>query len=313
MRVGDNCTSFANNAPFWLWTTAGWRQYVDHPSLGYSNYSGGAVSESNVRTLLAMAREQTTDTATVDGPYHLSTLNNAREINGSGYIARGMEPPYLIKAPEPAQVIEYIGGYGTHGVYLLADDPWCEEQLAALENYPLLDDDDHSELEEEKRLQAWGSLSMRDRIDLIKRYRDAYGASDGRGFFGDDTISIFAARRDYPPSDHSGWFDEQLIRGDGPPATRERPCMSTAHYETGGLFDVRYIRRVRVTAEGERAMYQVLSGKRHTDGVLVIALVPVTGGDVARSDYTSADYQYSHGGSVFVAACDRARAILTNG
>lgn len=64
-----------------------------------------------------------------------------------------------------------------------------------LEDYPALDEDDWSQLEHEEASDFWASLSVRQRADYIKDYAPE--------------VSIFAARRDYVPS-NDGHLDEVL-------------------------------------------------------------------------------------------------------
>ena len=66
-----------------------------------------------------------------------------------------------------------------------------------LDAYPVLDEDRFSEREHEAASEAWDQLSLKERINLIKRY--------GRG------ISILAARHDWIPQDDNGSIYEALI------------------------------------------------------------------------------------------------------
>ena len=70
----------------------------------------------------------------------------------------------------------------------------AETLLEKLEGYPVLDDEHFSDLEWKEAGQAWAGLSVRERVDLC---REA-GAS------------IFAARREWPPADDSGYIFEAL-------------------------------------------------------------------------------------------------------
>ena len=58
---------------------------------------------------------------------------------------------------------------------------WVELQLA-LEDYPILDEDDVSEREDAAVCEDWENMRLEDRIEVCKRAG----------------VSIFAARRDYP-------------------------------------------------------------------------------------------------------------------
>lgn len=67
--------------------------------------------------------------------------------------------------------------------------------VASLDDYPILSDDDYSEREFEAMCDAWESASVRERIEFL----------EGTG------ISVFAARRDELPEDHTGMLRERLI------------------------------------------------------------------------------------------------------
>lgn len=60
--------------------------------------------------------------------------------------------------------------------------------VASFESYPVLSDDDYSELEWSEASEAWRNMSTRDRIHACARYR----------------VSIFAARRDDVPESPTG-------------------------------------------------------------------------------------------------------------
>lgn len=70
----------------------------------------------------------------------------------------------------------------------------ADEMLCAIEDYPVLSDDHHSELEWNEVTDYWERMGIRERVDYCR----------------DAGISIFAARRDYLPEDPSGYLFEQL-------------------------------------------------------------------------------------------------------
>jgi hypothetical protein len=79
------------------------------------------------------------------------------------------------------------------------------EIVCALDDYPILDEWDYSELEEEAIQEAWSNLDLRGRYEVI-HYRDGERVSvDGK------PISIFSIRHDWPPSDDQGYIREQLV------------------------------------------------------------------------------------------------------
>lgn len=75
----------------------------------------------------------------------------------------------------------------------------AEDLATRLDSYPILDEDCFSEKEHDAASEVWDNLSIRERIDLIKRY--------GRG-----SVSILAARHDWIPQDDNGSIYEALTR-----------------------------------------------------------------------------------------------------
>lgn len=73
----------------------------------------------------------------------------------------------------------------------------AEELAAKLDRYPVLDEDRFSEREHEEASATWEGMSIRERLDLIKRY--------GRG-----SVSILAARHDWIPREDNGAIFEAL-------------------------------------------------------------------------------------------------------
>jgi hypothetical protein len=65
-----------------------------------------------------------------------------------------------------------------------------------IEDYPVLDEKHFSNLEYEEADANWACMSVRERIKLIREYAEG--------------VSIFAARRDYIPSDDSGSLFDYL-------------------------------------------------------------------------------------------------------
>lgn len=69
----------------------------------------------------------------------------------------------------------------------------ADEINGYLEDYPVINEDHWSELEDEDANSTWQRLSLKERMELCKEAR----------------VSIFAARRDYIPSDDSGYISER--------------------------------------------------------------------------------------------------------
>ncbi len=70
----------------------------------------------------------------------------------------------------------------------------ADEWAAALEDYPVACDDHFSELETNESQDFWESMPLSDRMEACEKCN----------------VSIFAARRDYPPSTDNGSMEEYL-------------------------------------------------------------------------------------------------------
>lgn len=75
-----------------------------------------------------------------------------------------------------------------------AAETTAEEIANALEDYPVVSDEDHSALEWETAAEYWQHCSVRERVEWCQRFR----------------VSIFAARRDEVPEDPSGELMSRL-------------------------------------------------------------------------------------------------------
>ena len=89
-----------------------------------------------------------------------------------------------------------FGHWGPGWIEVLIVRPDSAAAVAAadigtrLEDYPVLDDDDYSERENEYAEETWTSMSVRDRVKVIQEH--------SRG------VSIFAARHDWIPRGDCG-------------------------------------------------------------------------------------------------------------
>lgn len=86
--------------------------------------------------------------------------------------------------------VEWIGIHESDDKSLLVAD----EILEGLDSYPVVNEDDWSELEYDEVCQFWERLSVRERAEYCR----------------EAGVSIFSARRDYLPSDDSGYIYESL-------------------------------------------------------------------------------------------------------
>lgn len=91
-----------------------------------------------------------------------------------------------------------------------SDTQACETAdrlLADLADYPILSEDDHSELEWTETADYWAGMSVRERVEWITR-ANAYNEYTRV----DHPIPVFAARRDELPEDPAGRLFELLTR-----------------------------------------------------------------------------------------------------
>lgn len=72
----------------------------------------------------------------------------------------------------------------------------ADELAAKIEDYPALNEDDWSTLEDEEAQETWESFSLRDRLHVMRGCRG---------------VSLFAARHNYYPSDDQGTIQSRLL------------------------------------------------------------------------------------------------------
>lgn len=72
---------------------------------------------------------------------------------------------------------------------------YADSTLCALDSYPVLNEDDFCELENEEAEHYWQSMPLRYRVELCQ----------------DAGVSIFAARHDWLPMDDGGYIYERCL------------------------------------------------------------------------------------------------------
>lgn len=72
---------------------------------------------------------------------------------------------------------------------------YAEKTQRDLGDYPILDEHDLTEREDEAATQSWRNLSIKERVRLCVEAR----------------VSVFAARRDHPPYDDAGRIRDRLL------------------------------------------------------------------------------------------------------
>lgn len=137
--------------------------YVGGGSLAYSDHGGGPGSESNVRVVIAFAEEHELSV----GHVSYSQWNN---WTGT-YPWRGDEfAEYLDDEGDPPDVFIASGNWGSESVYVRVLPEQYEDdeerprdehlrdlvrQIQGLEDYPILDEDDLSEVELSREEEMW--------------------------------------------------------------------------------------------------------------------------------------------------------------
>lgn len=86
----------------------------------------------------------------------------------------------VFKEDHPEAVIPIYGGYNTNGLAVRLDklSPEMVEELAELHNYPVLDENDMSEMEMELQNEAWNSWAEGDFVKLLKKKFDPESEED---------------------------------------------------------------------------------------------------------------------------------------
>lgn len=139
-----------------------------------SDYSGGGVHESNYRVLSEMLEES-----------HPA----------------GAEPVVWARTP---------GGHGTYGIVVRYGDldEEIREAIDGLEDYPLLNEEDHSELEIEQQNEAWENWAKSDFIKECAKYLevDPYELGEQAEAAGVDWFVIFRAAEEKA---NVYWEDQQ--------------------------------------------------------------------------------------------------------
>jgi len=153
--------------------TANGAAYIAHDLLGFSDYSnGGSVARANVRDVLKLANVEESQAPWVG----YSDLQYGRDPMAGKFSPCDGIPEFWGKS----SVIMAYGGYGTTQVLLLSDWEETESILAALADYPALDDETVSEVEHEMEEEAWESWIAYDLKAAITKLSD--GESDEADF-----------------------------------------------------------------------------------------------------------------------------------
>jgi hypothetical protein len=165
--------------------------YIDHPYCCMGDYGGsGDVGEANRRSVLEMANEAGLDV----GYYYAQTLYRMEEWPRDEW-----EYP-------TENVLDIYGSYGHKAVWFRKDWDEAEDILAALDDYPLLDEDLNSQVTMEWEDEAWESWVESDLYSTLDE--DTQEALDERT--DPDTWKCYREAmeecNEYPVMEHSGAY-----------------------------------------------------------------------------------------------------------
>ena len=175
-------------------TTKYGHKYISPSCCEHGDYGGsGSVGVANVRAILEMEEFQ-------DSILRLTyrVWENVDKWNDDF-----THQDTIDEFTDPPKVVHLTGGWGSNTIWLLE----CEETediIAALANYPLLDDDLHSQVEMEWEQEAWDSWL---RSDLIRAMPDDL-VDKVDGMQDDDLFTMYRQamedNNEYPTCEHAG-------------------------------------------------------------------------------------------------------------
>jgi hypothetical protein len=96
--------------------------------------------------------------------------------SGSGSVSESNHRSFLAEYKDCPGIITTTGGYGSYGILVVAQCVTEEmlETFAAVENYPLIDDDDHSALVFQRQREWWDGTGAPEFIREVKRHFDFF-------------------------------------------------------------------------------------------------------------------------------------------
>ena len=142
-------------------TTKYGHKYVSPHALGYGDYGGaGSVGVANVRAILN--DEEFKDSIFQAGYNQWERIGGIHEWDTD--CGDLFDTPENFQCKDPPKVVHLTGAYGSNTLWLLE----CEETediIASLADYPLLDEDLHSQVELEWEEEAWDSWTRSELYD----------------------------------------------------------------------------------------------------------------------------------------------------
>lgn len=164
------------------------KTYLTHKALLCGDYIGaGSVGVANIRVALAQFEGRVEDWSYQE--LHEEAEDRASQStlirdDAGRYIGYQLEH----RTPE-APCLHVTGSHGAETIYLLEGEPATEELLGALEEYPLLDDEVHSEVEMEWEDAAWNDWVCQELVAALDDEELKEWAEGGAN--ADDPYSLF--------------------------------------------------------------------------------------------------------------------------
>lgn len=128
--------------------------------------------------------------ANKDNDWFQCKLLSFGDYDNSCHVERSNVRVFMEMFKDDPNVIKINGAYSSESIYIngLCDNEEIIETLTALYNYPCIDEDDCSEVEQELIQEAWNSFGERDFLDLIQK---KFSADDIEVKEGNDLWSIY--------------------------------------------------------------------------------------------------------------------------
>lgn len=187
--------------------------YVEIPYTLSGDYVGsGTVARSNFAVFREIAEE---NGATVGACYGAEGDGFARDSDGEVCNRYGFRASFDGFDEGYPDVLIWSGGYGARCILAREGLGWVEEIVGALEDYPILDDDHHSDLEEQERIAWWADFGCDDfRKEMCKADPDmgTFWESVDQWALLDMLSVAYTCQNPIQPDGNDMWFAEQPER-----------------------------------------------------------------------------------------------------
>ena len=183
--------------------------YLTHSSLTTGDYGGaGSVGVANLRTLVSIVEELAKDD---DAPI----TTEVHHVSGSHWQRATEDRAWSDDDPIESAVVIVCYPYGGQQAWVREDVEDLAECIACLEDYPLLDDEEHSAVETEWETEAWESWLQSDLIATLddetrEIVEDALTSENvGLGLAAEEALweayrAAMESENEYPVPEYSG-------------------------------------------------------------------------------------------------------------